>query len=143
MHPNLRNASRALPSAEFPEPISDNVEACLTLQVATLTSTSKLLQAFDAVSDARAEVVGMRLYVASLIPQLQAEIRKVEKRLTAENPTVKPTPLDRLLKTNPDFFNAEMEIGKLNALKDYCDAVEGLLDSKAFNLRMLLKDRNA
>lgn len=139
MHPNLRPARKLLPELELPQPISDNVEGCLNMKLNNIPR-GDLGFRLDAVSDACAEVVGMRLYVASIIPQVHAAMRLREKEVNQENPGIKPTPLERVLKTDPRYIELEKEMGQLDALKEYCDAAEKLLDSKAFTLRIMMKD---
>lgn len=133
----------AIPEAELPQPVSDNVESCLSLSLGKLSSNTEMMVALDAISDAMHEVNTARSYVGYLIPQVQSEMRRMERLVAQENPGVKVTPLERILKTTERHVILEMEMGKLVSVRDYCDKSHEILESKAFTLRMLLKSRYA
>ena len=143
-HPSLQRSARLLPegSVEVPEPISDNVEFCLRLKLADLTSVRQFQEALDAVGDAQAEVNEVRAQVGYLRSQVQAEMRRVERDLRAENPKTKPTELERMLKTQDRHIALEAQLAQLVSLLDYCTQALTLLESKAFSLRVAWKDKH-
>lgn len=144
MHPSLHASVRLLPpgSVELPEAISDNVEFCLRMKLADLTSVRQFQEALDSVGDAQAEVNEVRAQVGYIRSQVQAQMRLCERQLRADNPKTKPTEMERVLKTDEAHIALEAQLAQLVSLTDYCTQVLTLLESKAFSLRVAWKDKH-
>ena len=128
---------------ELPTPISDELEYCLSLSISKVKTIPEIHIHLDMVASAQANLNTQRLEFSFALAHIQAESRAVERTVRTDNAGEKVTAQTRKLKTDTAYVNHNKNAELLTALIAYCDTAQNLLESKAFNLRMLLKERHA